>query len=183
MTIKSHSRFPRARGFTLLEALVATLVMATGVLSLAFVLADSLAYMNMSQYEFICQQKAQEAVESVFTARDAGFVTWGQIDNISNGGIFKDGPQPLLDPGPDGMVNTADDNPLLPDAIVGPGPDGILGTDDDTKIYLSNFSRQMTIVDNVFGNPNLKQITVTVTYTQGRFQRTYNLVTYISSFS
>jgi type II secretory pathway pseudopilin PulG len=183
MITKSESRRPRARGFTLLEALVATLVMATGVLSLAFVLADSLAYMDMSQYEFICQQKAQEAVESVFTARDAGFVTWTQIDNISNGGIFKDGPQPLLDPGPDGMVNTADDNPLLPDAIVGPGPDGVLGTSDDTKIYLSNFTRQMTFVNNVFKNPNLKQITVTVTYTQGRFQRTYTLITYISSFS
>jgi prepilin-type N-terminal cleavage/methylation domain-containing protein len=171
------------RGFTLLETMVALSILLGGLLSVAYLLGASLNYMSISQSEFICQQKASEAVESIFTARNTQLISWPQIDNVSNGGIFTDGPQPLLDPGPDGIVGTADDNAALPDAIIGPGPDGILGTADDTQIVLSNFTRQIVIQDNLFNNPNLKQITVTVVYKVGAYQRTYTLVSYISAYS
>lgn len=175
------------RGFTLLETTIALAILATGILSLGLVLGNSLAFMAMSQDEFICQQKAQEALESVFTARDTGAITWTQIDNQGAGGvgpgIFLNGFQPLCDPGPDGIVNTPDDIQTTLDAIVGPGPDGILGTADDTKIYLSNFQRQIQITDNIFANPSLKQITITVSYTWGPFTRTYVVTSYISAFS
>lgn len=177
---RSHRRAPV--GFSLLETIVAIAVLAFGVLSLAAVLANGIAFMSMTQEDFIAQQKANEAVESVFTARDTKVVTWAQIENVANGGIFLDGVQPLLDPGPDGMVNTADDVAANPDVIVGPGPDGILGTGDDQIIPLSNFTREIKITDYP-GNPNLKQIQVIMRYTAGRFNRTYTLTTYISSFS
>jgi prepilin-type N-terminal cleavage/methylation domain-containing protein len=176
------SRFA-ACGFTLLETLIALVILVVGLLSLAYILAAGLNFMNLSQFEFLCQQKAAEAVESIYTARNTQLISWQQIDNVSNGGIFKDGSQPLIDPGPDGIIDTADDDATKPDAIIGPGKDGILGTSDDTKLYLWNFTRQIVIQDNVFNNPNLKQITVSVTYTAGPFKRTYSLVTYISSFS
>jgi len=178
----SESRRRARAGFSLLETVVAIAVLAFGVLSLAAVLANGLAFMSMSQEDYIAQQKASEAVESVFTARDTKVVTWAQIENVANNGIFLDGPAPLLDPGPDGMVNTADDVAGNPDTIVGPGPDGILGTADDTIIPLSNFTRQIVITDSP-GNTNLKQIQVIMRYTAGRFNRTYTLTTYISSFS
>ena len=180
-----HASEPHRRtraGFSLLETVVAIAVLAFGVLSLAAVLTNGIAFMSMSQQDFIAQQKATEAVESVFTARDTKVVTWAQIENVSNGGIFLDGPAPLLDPGPDGMVNTADDVAANPDVIVGPGPDGILGTADDTVVPLTNFTRQILITDFA-GNTNLKQIQVIMRYTAGRFNRTYTMTTYISSFS
>ena len=60
-------------------------------------------------------QKAAQAIEAVFGARDSHKVTWAQIRNVngasgSDGGIFLDGPQPLPQAGPDGLVNTGDDD-------------------------------------------------------------------------
>jgi hypothetical protein len=171
-------------GFSLMETMLALLITAGAILSLALILGDSLAYMNFSQDEFICQQKASEAAESVFTARDTGILTWAQIDNVGNGGgVFFSGFLPLVDPGPDGIVGTADDVTANPDVIRDPGPDGILGTSDDRTIPLQNFTRQILITDNAFGNANLKQVTITVIYTSGKFKRTYVLTTYISAFT
>ena len=184
---KIRKRLPcdrgRTGGFTLIETMIALLVMVVGLLSLAYVVGVGLRFMNSAEDEFLCQQKASEAVESIFSARNTRLVSWSQIDNVNNGGVFLNGPQPLLDPGPDGIVNTTDDVEANPDAVIGPGKDGILGTGDDTKVILWNFTRQVLIQDNAFNNPNLKQITVTVIYTIGTYQRTYSLVTYISSFS
>ena len=58
--------------FTLIETMVAVMVLAVGVLGLAAMLASSVARMNVSQDEYIAQQKAAEAVESIFTARNTG---------------------------------------------------------------------------------------------------------------
>lgn len=178
---KGHGR--RARGFTLIEVTMAMLILTFGVLALGVVLTTSLSFMNMSQDEFICQQKAAEAVESIYAARNTQVLTWAQIDNIGAGGIFDDGPQPLLDPGVDGLVNTADDKTNLPDGIIAPGADGILGSADDITIPLQNFTRTVAFQDNLFGNVNLKQITVTVTFRSGSLTRTYTLISYISAFS
>ena len=173
------------KGFTLLETMIALVVLAVGVLGLAAMLANSLTYMQGSEQNFIAQQKASEAIESIFTARDTQAVTYAQIQNVSAGGIFLDGPANLVDPGLDGIVDTADDNAALPDTIIKPGPDGILGTADDIKIVLSVYYKmQRTIViSNIAGENGVRMIVVTVTYTTGSFTRTYTLTSYISQYS
>jgi prepilin-type N-terminal cleavage/methylation domain-containing protein len=173
------------KGFTLLEVAIAVVILTGGVLALVGTLTWALASLNTSQEDFLAQAKAAEAVESVFTARDTRVLNWGQIRNVlgssgSDGGVFRDGPQPLLDPGLDGLVNTADDNANLPDSIWQPGPDGILGTSDDVRVPLSNYTREIQIRDV---SPNLRSIQVIMRYQVGRLQRSYTLTTYISSFS
>ena len=168
------------KGFTLLETMIALMVLFVGILGLAAMLGDALAYMRGSQDDFIAQQKASEAVESIFTARDSGALTWPQILNTADGGIFSPAASQLLDPGPDGIIGTADD--ALPvDCIVSPGPDGILGTADDTCAPLNPFTRTITITTNVNGDTNLRQITVTMNYTAGKLTRQYQLITFISA--
>jgi type II secretory pathway pseudopilin PulG len=181
MTMQTRIKKGTATGFSLIETMFAIIVLSFGVLSLAAVLASGLAYMNSSQSDFIAQQKASEATESIFTARDSGALLFSQIQNVSNLGIFTDGPTQLCDPGPDGILGTGDDDCTKPDCIQTPGPDGILGTADDVCMPLSNITRTIAITTNVGGNTNLRQITVTMNYTSGRFQRQYQLVTYISA--
>lgn len=175
-------RRPSQAGFTLIEMMIATVVLSIGVLGLAATLADGLAYMDMSKYDYIAQQKASEAVESIFSARDMGEATWASICNVGSGTgcIFLTGAKQLCDPGPDGIVGTADDNCAgLPDAILLPGPDGKFS--DAVRVPLSNFTRTITITSI---NANLAQIQVVVTYSSGRWTaRSYTLTTNISNFS
>jgi hypothetical protein len=180
--MKLPTRRTEASGFTLVETLIALGVLSFGVLSLAALLASGLSLMNGSEDTYIAQQKAQETVESIFTARDIQQASWTNINNISQGGIFVDGPTRLCDAGPDGIVGTADDNCVLPDSIIYPGPDGILGTADDVKVVLGNFTRTVVIAP-VAGSPGLKSIQVTIQYRAGNFNRSYTLTSYISQFS
>jgi len=183
--MRRTTRREAQRGFTLLETMVALVVLGIGLVGLAAMLASSIAYMNSSQADFIAQQKASEAVESIFTARDTQAITFAQIQNVSSGGIFLDGPANLVDPGPDGIVDTADDNANLPDTIIKPGPDGILGTADDIQIQLSVYynMKRTIVITPIVGVNNVRMITVTVTYTTGSFNRTYTLTSYISQYS
>jgi Prokaryotic N-terminal methylation motif len=177
------------QGFSLMEAMIAVLVLSFGILSLAAVFAQGLLFSQASQYDYIAQKKSEEAVESIFNARNTQATSWAQIQNVSAGGIFLDGAQPLLAPGlATGLVGTAGDDATHPDSvIVGPGPDGILGTADDVTIPLSNMQRTIVIapVFDAAGNvePNVRTITITMNYKVGRLNRTYTLVSYISAFS
>lgn len=180
-----RTRTPRNRqaGFTLMETMIAIVVLAVGLLALAAMLGEGIAYMNLSQYDYIAQQKAAEAVESIFTARDMGQATWGQICNVGSGPscIFLTGAQQLCDPGPDGIVGTADDNCAgMPDALL--LPNNALSFNPPERVALSGFTRTITIAP-VAGFPNLSQIWVRVTYTSGKFTRSYDLYTNISNFS
>src|ERR1700730_17474886 len=106
-----HTRQRSQAGFTLFEVMIATVVLFVGLLGLAGSLSAGLAWMSVSQYEYIAQQKASEAIESIFTARDQGQLTWSTICNVGStvcaNGIFMSGPQILCDPGADGIVGTA----------------------------------------------------------------------------
>ena len=171
-------------GFTLIEAMISIVILSFGVLSLAAVYAQGIMFASLTQYDYIAEKKAEEAIETIFTARDTKILTWAQIQNVSTGGVFIDGPQPLLDPGPDGLVGTADDNTLLPDSIiVGPGPDGILGTADDIVVNLNPWMTRTIAMTPVTAESNLRQITITINYQVGRLKRTYTLISYISTFA
>jgi type II secretory pathway pseudopilin PulG len=176
------SRHPA--GFTLIEAMISIVILSFGVLSLAAVYAQGIMYASLTQYDYIAEKKAEEAVETIFTARDTKVLTWAQIQNTAQGGVFLGGPQPLLDPGADGLVGTADDNAALPDSIIiGPGADGVLGTADDKVVNLNPWMTRTIAISAVTGEANLRQITVTINYKMGRIQRTYTLISYISPFA
>ena len=179
---KQHS----ARGFTLLETMIALVVLGVGILGLAAMLGDSLAYMRGSQDDFIAQQKAEEAAEAIFTAKYTNGITWAQVanNNAANPlGLFLVPAQPILQPGTtDGLVGTVADAGQPEEFVLTPGPDGKLGTADDVQVFLYEFTRTITIT-NIATDPNLRTITITVTYNTGRFKRAYVLNTYISAFN
>lgn len=173
------SRSQNDRGFSLVEALVSLAVLAVGLLSLAGVLTTGLQDISVSPTDVIARQKVAEAIEAVYTARDTRILTWAQIRNVPNGGIFLAGPQPLRTTGLDGLVNTADDGPV--EELILPGLDGQLGTGDDVRTPLSQYTREIGITDISL---MLRQLTVTVTITTGGgVRRNYTVTTLISSFS
>ncbi len=175
---KKHSQ----RGFSLLETLIAVVVLMIGLLAVLATFALSIGNTSSVQNDSIARQKAAEAVESIYTARQTNQITFDKIQNQGAGnGIFKVGFTPMTDAGPDGLDNTADDTPATPIRL--PGKSGqITNTAQDVLVDLGNFTRQVQIAD-VPGNPNLRQITVTVRYPtpQGWF-RTYQVQSLITSY-
>jgi len=157
---------------------MAVSVLTVGALGLAGVFAVGVKRTTGSPNELLATQKAAAAIESVFSARDSHMATWAQLCNVDHGGIFKNGPQPLKVEGPDGVVNTADDGAV--ETVVLPGHDDKMGTPDDVTQTLDGFTREIKIVDL---SPDLREVTVTITYKDGAMTRTYVLTAYISSFA
>jgi type II secretory pathway pseudopilin PulG len=183
MRYRGHAR--GERGFSLVETMVASGVLTVGLLGVAGVFAKGIQRVGNSPMELIATQKAAEAIESVYTARDSKAHSWSEIRNVrgvsgTDGGIFLDGPQPLKDAGPDGLVGTVDDGSIQ--RLVGPGPDGLLNTADDEVLELSMFTREIQIRDLT---PSLRQIRITVHYANGGGPevRDFVLVTYISNYA
>ena len=176
-----------AGGFSLIEVVVATGILATGLLSLAGVFAIGMKHMAGSSPGVIAREKAREAVESVHTARDTGDLAWAKIRNVADGGVFVSGAQPLKTTGLDGFVNTADDGPGL-EQLRSAGADNILGTADDVLVSLNDYTREILITnlylddEPTIVNPNLRQIKVIVKYKADGTWRTYTLTTFVSSF-
>jgi type II secretory pathway pseudopilin PulG len=180
---------PADDGLTLVEVVVAMLILVVGLLSLAQVFYMGVKAIAGSSQSVIAREKAREAIESVHSARDTRIITWNQIRNAAppdscpedlnavGGGIFDNGAVHLGGPGPDGLVNTDDDT----DAEIAPGKDHIVGTSDDVR--LEGFTREINICD-VPSNANLRMITVVIRYTSGSArQQEYRLTSYVSKFS
>jgi prepilin-type N-terminal cleavage/methylation domain-containing protein len=189
-------------GFSIIEVMIAMAILAAGLLSLAGVFVLGLKHLAGSSAALIAREKARETVESVHTARDTRVIRWCQIYNVGSArnascaaeaaAVFIGGMQPLRNPGPDGLVNTADDEGI--EEAVSPGPDNVLGNDDDVRTPLVNYEREIEIseiVTNGVANPNLRRLRVRIRYgnlVKGengelRPERVYELTTYISSIS
>lgn len=170
------------RGFTLIEALVAMGITVVGVMSLAMALAFGTRMLVGGQGQMVASQRAAEAVESIFKARDSRVIDWDRIRNVvgegADNGIFLDGPRDLREPGADGLINTEDDGEVL--EIVRPGADGLLGTDDDQRTPMEGYTREIQIRDI---SPNLRQVRVIVKYKSDGADREYVLTTYVSAYA
>jgi prepilin-type N-terminal cleavage/methylation domain-containing protein len=187
-------RLSSERGMTLVEVLVALGVLVVGMLGAASVLTQGMNNLVSSPGDVVATQKATEAIEAVFAARDSHKLTWSQIRNVygasADGGIFVDGPQAVRVPGADGLVNTSDDGAVESTTL--PGRDQIMGTGDDTTITLNGYTREIEIRDVPDSPPNcgapdvpcnLRSIKVTITFQSGPLKRTYTLTTYISNYA
>ena len=180
------------QGFSLLEVMISMCVLTIGLLSLLSVFGIAVAATQTSQESTIAKQLANEAMESVLTARETANIPWSQIANVGAGpGIFLTGFQPIDNPGVDGIIGTADDAASGPQILEQAGPTGVfVGTcPPDTCFNLSNFSRQIVItpVVPVGGGPpstTLSSVTITIQYTtpQNAFPKQYILNTFISPY-
>jgi type IV pilus modification protein PilV len=178
------------RGFTLLEVMISMVVLTVGLVSLLGVFGMAMASTQTAQEDLIAKQLAEEAMESIFTARNTSQLQWSDIQNTSNGGIFMDDPQfqPIYNPGTDGLVGTSASVAAGARVLALPGKDGLVGTADDMQLPLTNFQRsiQITPVVDDSNNPlsDLRTLTVTVQYTtpQFKFKKNYVLTGYISQY-
>lgn len=196
----SSRKCVRESGFSLVEVMIAIAIMSIAMLALIACFATALTATASAEEDLIARQKALEAMESIYTARNSLQIPFSEINNTSSGGIFLSGPQPLYCAGNDGIVGTADDAagpcnagdtgaacPGNIQCIVLPGPDGVLGTADDVTQGLSNFTRTITFTPVLLStgvvNTNLIAMSVAVTYTKpGYPSRTYTVNGLISSY-
>ena len=161
-------------GFTLLEVMFSMVVMMVGLVSLLAVMTIAMASTQTSEQLAISKRLANEALESILTARETANVSWAQIanGNCSVGGtcgIFLTGALPIDLPGVDGIIGTNDDAAAGPQVLEQPGSPGVYaGTcPPDSCISLTNYTRTIAITQyTVAGEPveNLNSVTITVTY-------------------
>jgi prepilin-type N-terminal cleavage/methylation domain-containing protein len=171
----------RQSGFTLIEAMISMVLLGGGLLALASALTQGMVVMSTAHYHQIAKEKAAEAMESVFTSRDARKVTnWDLIQNRSRNvnALFLDDPQPLRLAGNDGLVNTLDDGEV--ETEIDPGPNNVIGGGDDEVIVLNNFQREIEIRDI---GTNIRRIRIIISYTIGSVTREYVLTSFITPFA
>jgi prepilin-type N-terminal cleavage/methylation domain-containing protein len=183
MQVKRNRRAPQ-NGFSIVEVLIATVIVTIGLVSLLGLFAAALSSMQLSQEELTAKQKAKEMLEAIYAARNSQQITFEMIQNTTDGGIFIAGAQPLKQSGPDGILDTGDDGQL--EEIVLPGVDGVLGTADDEHRQLTEFTREVTL-RSLFRpdgsvNPDLRQADVKISYMTTGGRRSYALSAYISRY-
>ena len=73
------------QGFALLETLIAIVILMIGLLAVLATFAMALGNTNTVQLDSIARQKATEALESIFTARQTSQITFAAIQNVGAG--------------------------------------------------------------------------------------------------
>jgi type II secretory pathway pseudopilin PulG len=154
-------------GVTILEMVVAMLVLTIGLLGLAASIGYAVTVSNKGRNLTNTKLLVVSLLEQMETLRNTEQLTFGQIANqgqVDNSGAtrnfagFPTEFQPLsINPGPDGIFGTDDD-------LISPGQDNIYGTADDTidnTWAVFGYQRKVTITNL---SANLKRIQVTLRY-------------------
>ena len=184
---KKFGKRPGQRGFALIEVMIAMVILSVGMCAVLASFGVAITATESAQEDLIAREKALQALESIYTARNSQQIPWAAINNTTVApGIFAVGALPMLCAGPVyGIVGVQGDTSPCTTAsgatcpnggvecMVLPGPDGILGTADDETLSLNNFTRTIAFapVNLPAGegggvNTNLIGVTVTVTYSK-----------------
>jgi type IV pilus modification protein PilV len=194
----SRVRKQAESGFSLLEVVISMAVLTVGLVSLLGVFGLAMASTQTSQQDMIAKQLANEALESILTARNTSQMTWDDIQNqnatncpitgAATCGIFVSNAQQIYNAGADGIYGTADDSAAGQETLRQPGSDGSYGNTDDVIVPLTSFQRTILISQVTDSNsavvPSLRRVDITMQYTtsQTRLQKTYVLSSFISQY-
>ena len=199
---KSRVRKQAENGFSLLEVVISMAVLTVGMVSLLGVFGLAMASTQTSQQDMIAKQLANEAYESIVTARNTTQITWDDIQNqgsttctvtgASSCGIFASPTAPLpmyqaVTTGTyAGILGTTSDVGQPEQTLQDPG--GVYQTADDIMIPLTGYQRTILIspVYDSSGNlvGSLRAVTITIQYSTSQTQlpKSYILNSYISEF-
>jgi prepilin-type N-terminal cleavage/methylation domain-containing protein len=171
-----NNRRPAARrpgrggesGFTMLEMVVAMVIMLIGLLSLAQVLGYSLSVSNRGRGVTNTKLLVTSMLEQMENLRNTGQLTFGQIANA--GAVDNNG----------ASLNFTGFQTGYKAVSINPGADGIFGTSDDptgTGQVRAGFERQVVI--SPLGT-DMKKVEVTIRYNDpGGVQRTVSGTSYL----
>ncbi len=159
---RHRSRGPEG-GFSLLEMVVAMVILTVGLLGVATAIGYALMASNSGRGITNAKLLIVSALEQMETLRNTGQLNFDEISNAQvPGSSFRGFPstfQPVSSvPGNDGIFSTADDTSIAP------GADGVYGTGDDVKdqsLIVKGATRQILITSL---SPTLKKIQVTLKY-------------------
>jgi len=188
-TLRVVQKRTHESGFSLIEAMFAIVILGVGLCALMAMFGSAVYTMQYSQENQIARQKAREALEAAVSARNDTTITFAQLQNTSNGGIFKDGFATMFQAGSNGIPGTTSDT-STPDFFRLPGPSGtITGTSPPDKLVpLDNFQRQI-LITNIYNsdgtlNTDMRKIAVTVRiFDARRGAHDYTITSYISRFN
>lgn len=166
---KNDSPKKGEEGFSMIEVVIAILILTIGLIGTAAALTFALEFGAISKNVSNGKLVIISSIEEIDSLRNAHRLEFKQIENVGNVDNtnvvntfsgFTTGFQPVsLSPGPDGVNGTADD-------LIDPGPDGTFGTGDDfsnNSLIRTGYSRQIEIT-NLPGSETIKKIKVTVRY-------------------
>lgn len=155
-------------GFTLVECVVAILILTIGLLGTAASITYALEFSSISRNVTKAKLTAVSSIEEIESLRNSRRLDFkqianvGSVDNVNSPNSFTGfttGLQPVtINPGPDGVYGTADD------LTVAPGIDGVYGTADDVidaSQTRPGLTREITVINL---SPSLKKIVVRVRY-------------------
>jgi type II secretory pathway pseudopilin PulG len=172
---------------TLIEVMICAVVLSIALMALAMTMVQGISAAYFTQERLVAKQKAREALESVFTARSTQNVTFDDLRNVADGGIFVAGFQAIRAMGTDGIANTGDDGAQPIETIILPGDDGALGTADDVVRPLAQFERRIMISDvlTTDGDVDLdiREITVEVRFRIRGVWQSVTVASYVSRFA
>lgn len=163
---KTEKSFAEA-GFSLLEAVVAILIMSIGLIATAAAVTYALQFSSISRNVTNGKMIAVASIEEIDSLRNTRRLNFQQIGNVGSvdnsssanpfAGFSTGFTDISLNPGPDGVNGTADD-------LLDPGADGNYGTADDFSnqaLVKSGYRRQINISSL---DDNLKKIEIKVQY-------------------
>ena|SRR5215471_19016630 len=157
------------RGFSFVETMLAVGILATAAVSLGAALTASLVVTRVSEQQLRAKQMCTSAIESILAMRDIAMVNqtmdYSKINNVSNHGIFLDGPQQVTD---------------------SEGPDGIIGTADDNGNNVAGYTRTILFTDvadaaRPLDPISMRKVVVTVSYSDRGQTRTETMTSYIAN--
>lgn len=161
---RRKARRRTAGGFSLLEMLVAMVILSVGLLGVASAISYALMASNRGRGITNSKMLVVSILEQMETLRDTGQLHFNEICNCQVvGSAFTGFPstfQPVsMIPGPDGVFGTADD-------FLDAGPGGVYGDGNDftnTALARPGVTRQI-LITTLPDNDYLKKIKVTLRY-------------------
>ncbi len=167
MSVRKHNQ---EQGFSLMEVIIAIFIVTISLLGTAAAITNALQYAALSRSVSTSKNLVVTTLENIESLRNSRRLKFKQIANVAdvdNNDVdrtFSGFPPGFIDistqPGPDGVVGTADD-------LISPGPDNVYGTADDFSnpaLAVGGFSRQILITFPDINDRTIKRVEVRIRY-------------------
>jgi prepilin-type N-terminal cleavage/methylation domain-containing protein len=172
-------------GFSLIEVMMAMVIMLVGILGALEAITSSVLSMQGSEKRTISKEVVRSSMETIFSIRDllafdsqvgGTQYSWPALQSASNGGMFLDGWTPIRQtPGVDGVFGTGDDACPAGNACV------VNGITNNSPV-LAGYQRKVDVQDIIENGVVRKRLfTIRVRYFVGGLQRELSQSTIIAN--